>query len=268
MAKELPYFKFEPNQWDSGKIQMCSFTTKGVFIEVCSLYWNRLGELPYALALQKVCNGNADALQDLEKNEIIIINEGNIEIEFLDEQLNEFLNTKEKRRKAANKRWSDASAMQVQCKSNAIREEKIREDKSKEEKIKPNILSLMSDANASGVTDFNKPYFEISKAFYDLFQNNAEKLEVKWSHLDKSKADKFIQPIRLLIESDKRTIEDLRLVWKFLQADEFWMPNIQSSAKLRKNFDQLITKAKQHGKENTANTYIESIRHTDLWKNA
>lgn len=141
-----------------------------------------------------------------------------------------------------------------------------KEQLNKEQLTKNN--TLMSNANASDVTDLNKPYFEISKAFYQLFKNNADKLEVKWSHLDNAKADNFIQPLRLLIESDKRTIEDLRLVWKFLQADEFWMPNIQSSAKLRKNFDQLITKAKQHGKENTANNYIESIRHTDLWKNA
>ena len=141
-----------------------------------------------------------------------------------------------------------------------------KEQYNKEQITKNN--TLMSNANASDVTDLNKPYFEISKAFYQLFKNNADKLEVKWSHLDNAKADNFIQPLRLLIESDKRSIDDLRLVWKFLQADEFWMPNIQSSAKLRKNFDQLITKAKQHGKENTANNYIESIRHTDLWKNA
>ena len=135
MAKELPYFKFEPDAWENGNIQMCSKSQKGLFIDLCSIYWARLGELPYALALQKHCNGDAIGLQELIDCNIIGLIDGQIIIEFLDEQLDEFQKTSEKRRSAANKRWSDASALQVQSKSNAIREEKIREEKSKEEKI-------------------------------------------------------------------------------------------------------------------------------------
>lgn len=133
MAKELPYFKFEPNLWDNGNIQMCSKESKGLFIDLCSVYWSRLGDLPYALALQKHCNGNQDALQELKKYEIITVSDDKINIAFLDEQLSEFDVLRGKRRNAANKRWNDASAMQVQCKSNAIREEEKRE----EEKILP-----------------------------------------------------------------------------------------------------------------------------------
>jgi len=129
MAKELPYFKFEPGAWDNGNIQMCSRESKGLFIDLCSIYWSRLGELPYALALQKLCNGNNDALQELQKQDIFGVIDGNIVIEFLDEQLSEFQETSKKRTKAANKRWSDANALQLQSKSNAIREDKIREDK-------------------------------------------------------------------------------------------------------------------------------------------
>jgi len=70
MAKELPYFRFEPSEWDNGNIQICSRESKGLFIDICSIYWSRLGELPYALALQKLCNGNEDALQELLKADI------------------------------------------------------------------------------------------------------------------------------------------------------------------------------------------------------
>ena len=59
MAKELPYFKFEPSEWDNGIIQMCSRESKGLFIDICAMYWSRLGNLPYKLVLQKLCNGNA-----------------------------------------------------------------------------------------------------------------------------------------------------------------------------------------------------------------
>ena len=138
MAKELPYFKFEPNQWENGNIQMCSREAKGLFIDLCSSYWSRLGELPYALALQKHCNGIASVLQELINNEIIIVLDGQIVIEFMDEQLNEFQETSGKRRDAANKRWKNANALQVQCKSNAIREEKRREEEIK----KKNTASL------------------------------------------------------------------------------------------------------------------------------
>lgn len=135
MAKELPYFKFEPNEWSSGMIQLCSLQSKGLFIELCCLYWSRLGNLPYALALQKLCMGNVDALQELENNGLYDLENDMIVINFLDEQLNEFQDTSEKRRKAANERWKNASAMQVHSKSNAIREDKRREDKIKEDRF-------------------------------------------------------------------------------------------------------------------------------------
>ena len=140
MAKELPYFKFEPAEWDNGNIQMCSNEVKGIFIGICSSYWQRLGDLPYALALHMHCKGNAEALQVLEKHEIIQVDNEQIIIKFLDEQLNEFEKTSEKRRDAANKRWNDASALQVQSKSNARREEKRREEKKKVNKFTPPLM--------------------------------------------------------------------------------------------------------------------------------
>jgi hypothetical protein len=134
MAKELPYFKFEPSEWDNGNIQMCSRESKGLFADLCSLYWSRLGELPYALALQKLCNGKRDALQELINHDIIGIVGDNIAIEFLDEQLSERGQISEKRRESAQKRWKDANALQMQSKSNAKRrEENIKEEKKIEE---------------------------------------------------------------------------------------------------------------------------------------
>lgn len=142
MAKELPYFKFEPTAWDTGNIQMCSRESKGLFADLCSFYWSRLGELPYALALQKLCNGNEDAFSELREHEIIGVVDGNILIEFLDEQLQERDLISEERRKAAKKRWSDANALQVESKSNARREEEKREEKKREEETRLPFASL------------------------------------------------------------------------------------------------------------------------------
>ena len=139
MAKELPYFEFEPAEWQSGNIQITSLACKGLFIELCCLYWQRLGDLPYALALHKLCNGDATLLQELSSQNIITEKDGQIYIAFLSEQLSKFEGISEKRRKAANERWKNAKDMQVHSKSNAIREEKRIEenrieDKSKEKK--------------------------------------------------------------------------------------------------------------------------------------
>lgn len=168
MAKELPYFQFEPGAWDNGNIQMCSRESKGLFIDLCSIYWSRLGELPYALALQKLCNGNDAALKELQDHQIFGVTEGQIRIEFLDEQLSEFRETGEKRRNAANKRWDDARALQKQSKSNAIREEERRGEKKKKDNKKEEKKSV-ADKSATLTVE------ERAKIFYDRVKTHLEK---------------------------------------------------------------------------------------------
>lgn len=135
MAKELPYFKFEPGGWDNGKIQMCSFEAQGVFINVCSMYWQRLGDLPYKLAIQKICKGNAVALQSLCDEGILKVIDGMICIDFLNEQLLEFENTSKTNSKNAREGWekrrNNATALRPESDPNAIRGEKIRGDERK-----------------------------------------------------------------------------------------------------------------------------------------
>ncbi len=144
MAKELPFFKFEPNQWENGNIQMLSREDKGLFIDLCSMYWSRLGDVPFKLAIQKLCNGNATAFDSLCDENIIELIDGNIYIDFLSEQLESFkdlskTNSKnakegwEKRRKQKESEKINAIASDPQCESDAIREDKIKEDKRKEE---------------------------------------------------------------------------------------------------------------------------------------
>jgi len=87
MAKELPFFKFEPSLWENGSIQLCTFEEQGVFINVCSSYWQRLGELTYDLALRKSCGGNATALDSLIKRDVIKQKGEQLRIDFLDKQL-------------------------------------------------------------------------------------------------------------------------------------------------------------------------------------
>lgn len=138
MAKELPYFKFEPNQWENGNIQMLSREDKGLFIDLCSMYWSRLGDLPYKLAIQKLCGGNASAFNTLCDEDIFEIIDDNIYIKFLSEQLLVFENTSKQNSKNAKDRWEkhrkqreecdrNTTASNSQCENDAIREDKIKE---------------------------------------------------------------------------------------------------------------------------------------------
>jgi hypothetical protein len=136
MAKELPYFKFEPGAWDTGNIQLCTHEQKGVFIDLCALYWQRLSDLPYKLAVQKVCGGNATALDSLYADKIIDIQDGFICIDFLNEQLGEFENTGKINSENAKKGWikrKNANPMRPHSDPNAIREEKSKGEKIKKD---------------------------------------------------------------------------------------------------------------------------------------
>jgi hypothetical protein len=141
MAKELPYFKFEPNQWENGNIQMLSREDKGLFIDLCSMYWSRLGDVPEKLVIQKLCGGNATALNSLCDEKIIEVLDGNIYIKFLSEQLNGFDDISKKNSQNAKDGWQkrrklnqnaelsdrNATASNSQCEIDSIREEKIKE---------------------------------------------------------------------------------------------------------------------------------------------
>jgi hypothetical protein len=104
MAKELPYFKFEPNQWENGNIQMCSDIAKAHFINICSSYWSRTGSLSDRFAIAKCCSGNKSTFDELVENQIIkVSDEGSIIISFLDSQLSDFMDLKKARSESGKK---------------------------------------------------------------------------------------------------------------------------------------------------------------------
>ena len=140
MAKELPYFQFEPSEWQNGDIQMASNEAKIAFIEILCSYWQRLGSLPYAFALQRHCNGKENALLELINCNAIKEINGKIVISFLDSQLKQLEGKSQKARESANKRWNkdkNANAMRTHTKRNANRREENRiEDSNKLEQLR------------------------------------------------------------------------------------------------------------------------------------
>lgn len=215
MAKELPYFKFEPSEWLEGEIQICSDTSIVCFTNLCSGYWLKLGDISYAFALHKYFRKDANIIQELIDNEILSVNLNKINISFLDKQLNEFKEISEKRSQAANKRWEtkgeNTKAMQLHSISNAIREEKRRE-----KEITTNI-------------DTRKLKFAHSlKPFLELYpKETIREFCDYWTEPNKSNS-KFRQ--------------ELQKTWDTKRRLETWNKNNYGNSKKNKedNFDKLL----------------------------
>ena len=84
MAKELPYFQFEPAEYLAGNISFCSLEAQGLFVNLCSYYWQRSCQLTKEQFLKRL--NYADEFAELVEENIVELQENRIRIEFLDEQ--------------------------------------------------------------------------------------------------------------------------------------------------------------------------------------
>jgi hypothetical protein len=194
--------------------------------------------------------------------EMLFVKDGFVNSESLDERLFPVYQKRgkskelSKKQQRVNGKFSGINTDSTGVSASEMPQSKVKESKVNESK-EENTKTLMSEAKASDLSEVNKPYFEIAKAFFDLFNKNASDLGVTWLHLNKTKCNDFVDPIRLMILTDKRKTDDIRAVWEFLKHDDFWKPNIQTSKKLREKFDQLITKSKTNGNSKTGNGFVE-----------
>lgn len=113
---------------------------------------------------------------------------------------------------------------------------------------------LLSQVDKSTLTPPLTDYFEISFSFWKMFKQNLEDFKLSTADLDKAKFEIWTDPVRLLIETDGKTKDEIREVYKFIKEDDFWIQQIRSTAKLRKKdkngekyFDKLLYQAR-HGK--------------------
>lgn len=86
MAKELPFFKFEVSEWMLGRIQKQPLEVQGTFINLCCMYWHKLGEVPHSEAC---IDFNESHIKSLIDGKILSLDDGYLVIRFLDHQLDE-----------------------------------------------------------------------------------------------------------------------------------------------------------------------------------
>lgn len=194
MAKELPYFKYFPSEWVTGDITLCSLEAQGLFINICSFYWMKNCSMSLANAKQRFSKHLA-SLKELLDFGIIKVNESdNIVINFLDEQMNEFINISEKRAKAGHS-GGKAKAKQLlkfaKAKaSNIDKEEDIDKDNIIEEIYKEYPSKCPIKGSSTGKTKKNKD--KIRQLLKDHSPDELKKI-ITWYISDCKKSNTFIK---------------------------------------------------------------------------
>ena len=148
MAKELPYFQFEPAEYLTKDISFCSLEAQGLFINICSYYWQRNCELTREQVLRRL--NYPDALNELISEGIIDLQEDKITIKFLDNQRSNAI-TKSKTNSANGKRGgrpkkpketeTKANEKPIKSETKGIRKDNIIKDKIKVDNTNANKLA-------------------------------------------------------------------------------------------------------------------------------
>jgi hypothetical protein len=147
MAKELPYFQFEPAEYLTKDISFCSLAVQGLFINACAYYWQRECKLTKEQFLRRL--NYPQEFEELINEGIIDLQENQVKIKFLDDQFlkatsqsktNSTNGSKGGRPKSQKRNESErkANLKPNESETKAIREEKIKEDKIKEDNLYTN----------------------------------------------------------------------------------------------------------------------------------
>ena len=102
MAKELPYFRFTCQEWDTGDISLENDSIKGFFMDVCAYYWSQNCTTLYPKLIRKFPR-KTQKISKLLENGIIKQTGDYIHIDFLDEQLAELAEKSSKLSEAGKK---------------------------------------------------------------------------------------------------------------------------------------------------------------------
>ena len=160
MAKELPYFQFEPAEYLTKDVSFCSLAAQGLFINLCAYYWQRECSLTKDQILRRL--NYPKELNELITEGVIDLEGENIIIKFLDVQYDN-ATTKSRinsengakggrpKKPKRNPKETETKPNQkpIESESKGIREEKIKEDNIIEEEIiKPKESNLVFPFNS------------------------------------------------------------------------------------------------------------------------
>lgn len=182
MAKENPWFKFEPAEWMFGRIQRQTHEVKAVFLDLICKYWHRQCEMTLEDA---ELDFGVDNIKCLLDNKIIITEEGAgncmyITIHFLDSQMEDIEQTAKKnsdsgKRSAEVRRLKKLVEQPLNYPSTTVEPnptDKKRGDEIKQEKMKEDRAHKF----ASSVQGFKENYdLKMIEGFISYWTESGEK---------------------------------------------------------------------------------------------
>lgn len=194
MAKELPYFQFEPQEYLSGDVAFCSLAAQGLFNHIVSHYWTRSCRLTKKQILKR--HNYPELLNELIDDEIIKFDEETDEISifFLDEQFEKISSKQAVNRENGKKGGrpkkpkKNPTVNPIKSESKGIREDNIIED---------NII----EDNISFIETVDEFDFEIFWDLYDKKVGDKEKIKKKYEKLSDNIKGKIFKHIELYKKS-------------------------------------------------------------------
>lgn len=194
---KLHWFKFAPSDWMMGKIQRCSEITQARFIRLCCIYWNKETNMSIDDA---ICEIDQDHFDELIKRKIITENQEHIFIDFLDDQMDEIMETSRKNSKAGKisaQRRAEKRQQQLNERSTSVQrnptDKKRTDKKRKEEKRKDKEKGIIFPFDT---LDFLK--------WWDLWKEY-KKNEHKFQYKSKISEQAALKKISELANNDEQT---------------------------------------------------------------
>gem|GEM_PF-359386 len=115
-------------------------------------------------------------------------------------------------------------------------EEEVEEDKEK------NIKDITSTKSGKRIYDDTSPYLQLSEyLFSKMLLNNPE--------AKKPNMQSWADELRKMVELDGRTVEQVKGMIEWSQADDFWKINVLCTKKLREKYDQMRVAANANYKK-------------------
>lgn len=165
MAKNFPYFKFFPTEWLTGNIAYEDLEIQGLFINICSIYWQRDGNLSLDDIKRRYKKENL--IDSLVTGGFIKLENELISIDFLNEQL-EAANHISRKNSENGKKSAALKALKLKENSTSV-ETPLNESSTNKNKNKK---ESKEEVNTSKVEtfDFDKLLLYINSSFKREFK--------------------------------------------------------------------------------------------------
>lgn len=113
-------------------------------------------------------------------------------------------------------------------------------------KHKLNETKRNKDNSRKQVYDEDSVHFKLALRLYErILENNP--------YHKKPNLQKWADDVRLMMECDNRTEEQISFLIDWCQQDSFWKSNVLSIRKLREQFDRLVIRVKEENNKNAVN---------------